>query len=206
MASIWVPVIYIGVLVFGMLIFSYFYRRRRAQTAAAKYEPWFSTHPERDVYTTLLAQDPAPHDALLKAALLQRAAADVRRLMGLTEDKQALNQLLQKGSINDDLWAAFQQAEREMQAEMVEVVREAATFKDGWDKTIFASANEIVLNGRHKEHYTKVQKLHEAQVAQAGPKSASTESAKSEEDLVKIKAEDAVQDATTPSKKSKKRK
>ncbi|KZT60415.1 hypothetical protein CALCODRAFT_522993 [Calocera cornea HHB12733] len=158
MASIYVPVIYIGVLVFGMLIFSHFYRKRRAP---AKYEPWFPTHPERDVYTTLLSQDPPPHDALLKAALLQRAAADVRRLMRMTEDKQALNQLLQKGSINDDLWAAFQQAEREMQAEMVEVVREAATFKEGWDKTIFASANEIVLNARHKEHYTKVQKLQE---------------------------------------------
>ncbi|KZO89948.1 hypothetical protein CALVIDRAFT_491195 [Calocera viscosa TUFC12733] len=159
MASIYVPVIYIGVLVLGMLIFSHFYRKRRAP---AKYEPWFPTHPERDIYTTLLSQDPPPHDALLKAALLQRAAADVRRLMRMTEDKQALNQLLQKGSINDDLWAAFQQAEREMQAEMVEVVREAATFKEGWDKTIFASANEIVLNARHKEQYTKVQKLHEA--------------------------------------------
>ncbi|EJU05408.1 hypothetical protein DACRYDRAFT_46329 [Dacryopinax primogenitus] len=158
MASIYVPLIYVGVLVLGMLIFSHFYRKRRAP----KYEPWFLTHPERDVYTSLLSQDPPPHDALLKAALLQRAATDVRRLMRLTEDKQALSQLLQKGSINDDLWASFQQAEREMQAEMVEVVREAATFKEGWDKTIFASANEIVLNGRHKEHYTKVQKLHEA--------------------------------------------
>lgn len=122
-------------------------------------DPWFPSHPERDTYTTLLQQDPPASGSLLKAALLRRAVADVQRILRIREDKQALNNLLQKGSISDDLWARFLATEREVEAEIVEVVTEANTFREGWGQIIFQSASEIVQNERTKTMYAQLVKL-----------------------------------------------
>jgi translocation protein SEC66 len=123
------------------------------------YEPWFSSHPDRDTYITLLQQsDPAPSEALLKAALLRRAAADVQRVLRIREDKQALQSLLQKGSITDSVWNSFLAAEKELEAEIVEVVTEANTFVEGWGQIIFQSAGEIVANDKHRDMFTNINK------------------------------------------------
>lgn len=166
MASVLVPVLYV-VLVFGSLfLFSSWYRKR----AASSYlyliphfsihfyvlltcrtdrltEPYFLSHPDRDLYVTLLGRtDPPTNDALLKAALVRRAMADVQRVLKIREDKPALQNLLQKGSVGDDLWNSLLAAERELEAEVMEVIAEANTFVEGWGTVIFQTANEMIAN------------------------------------------------------------
>jgi len=83
---------------------------------------------------------------LLKSALVRRAMADVQRVLKIREDKPALQNLLQKGSVGDDLWNSLLAAERELEAEIVEVVAEANTFAEGWGSVIFQTAHEMIAN------------------------------------------------------------
>jgi len=151
MASVLVPVLYIGIVISSLLIFSHFYRKR---SAGKLYAPYFPLHPERDVYVTLLQQnDPPVHEALLKAALVRRAMTNVARVVKLREDKPALQNLLQKGSIGDDLWNSLLQAEKELEAEIMEVVAEANTFVEGWGSIIFQTAGELIANEKMRSIY-----------------------------------------------------
>ncbi|PSR74160.1 hypothetical protein PHLCEN_2v10116 [Hermanssonia centrifuga] len=110
-------------------------------------EPYFPRHRERDIYVSLLQKTnpPAP-DHLLKAALVRRAMTDVNRIVRLREDKPALQNLLQKGSIGDDLWASLLAAEKELEAEILETAAEANSFVEGWGQLIFQTATEMVHN------------------------------------------------------------
>lgn len=69
---------------------------------------------------------PAVPETVLKAALLRRATEDLRRVMTLRSQKQALALLLQRGSIGDDLWQRFLRAEKEMEDEVRDVVSEVS--------------------------------------------------------------------------------
>jgi translocation protein SEC66 len=102
---------------------------------AASLEPWFPTHLQRDIYFSLLHLEPSASstkekkapaipDSVLKASLLRRASEDIRRIMALRSQKQALAMLLQRGSVGDDLWQRFQRAEKEMEDEVKDVVSE----------------------------------------------------------------------------------
>ena len=160
MASVLVPVLYL-IVVFGSLaLFSHFYRKRTAGKSiffflnsrgdtylAQTFDPYFESHPERDAYVTLIQiTDPPVLDATLKAALVRRAMTDVTRVIRLREDKPALQNLLQKGSIGDDLWNSMLAAERELEAEIMEVVSEANSFVEGWGQSIFQTAGEMIAN------------------------------------------------------------
>jgi translocation protein SEC66 len=83
---------------------------------------------------------------LLKAALVRRAIADVQRILRIREDKPALQNLLQKGSIGDDLWNSLLAAEKELEAEIVEVHAEANSFVEGWGQVLFQTATEMLAN------------------------------------------------------------
>ncbi|KAG1756500.1 Pre protein translocase subunit Sec66-domain-containing protein [Suillus paluster] len=151
MASVLVPVLYVGIVISSLLLFSHFNRKRNAGKI---YDPYFPSHPERDVYVTLLQKsDPPAHEALLKAALVRRAMTDVSRVVKLREDKPALQNLLQKGSIGDDLWNSLLQAEKELESEIMEVVAEANTFVEGWGTIIFQSAGEMIANEKMRNVY-----------------------------------------------------
>ena len=65
-----------------------------------------------------------PPDSILRAALLNRACEDIRRILEIRAKKPALNQLLQRGSVGDDLWQRFLRAEKEVEAELRDVVEE----------------------------------------------------------------------------------
>ncbi|EPQ58352.1 hypothetical protein GLOTRDRAFT_126847 [Gloeophyllum trabeum ATCC 11539] len=144
MASVFVPVLYLVLVIGSLGIFSYFYRKRAAKR---QLEPYFPSHVERNQYITLLQQtDPPANETLLKAALLRRAVADVQRILKIREDKPALQLLLQKGSVGDDLWNSLLAAEKEMEAEILEVVAEANTFVEGWGQIIFQTASEMINN------------------------------------------------------------
>ncbi|KAH9063365.1 Pre protein translocase subunit Sec66-domain-containing protein [Lactarius vividus] len=144
MASVLVPVFYVLIVFGGLFLFGRFYRK---STANKRIEPYFPRHHERDTYVTLLQRtDPPASDALLKAALVRRAIADVQRILRLREDKQALQNLLQKGSVGDDLWNSLLAAEKELEAEIVEVHAEANSFVEGWGHVLFQTASEMLAN------------------------------------------------------------
>jgi translocation protein SEC66 len=63
-------------------------------------------------------------ETLLKAALLRRATEDVGRVMDMRAAKPALSQLLQRGSIGDDIWQRFLRAEQETEEEIRDVANE----------------------------------------------------------------------------------
>jgi translocation protein SEC66 len=122
------------------------------------FEPYFPSHPERNAYVTLLGKtDPPASDALLKSALVRRAMADVQRVLRIREDKPALQNLLQKGSIGDDLWNSLLAAEKELEAEIMEVVAEANSFVEGWGQVIFPTANEMLANEKIRAVFEKTE-------------------------------------------------
>jgi translocation protein SEC66 len=125
-------------------------------------QPYFPTHPERDAYVTLLQRtDPPAPDALLKSALVRRAMGDVHRALRIREDKPALQNLLQKGSIGDDLWNSLLSAEKELEAEIVEVVNEANAYVEGWGSVIFQTANEMIANEKMRATFERMQEAKE---------------------------------------------
>lgn len=156
--SIWVPIGYIGALILSLSLFSSIYRRRSAKNLAKEsLDPWHPEgHPERDVYQSLVSASASGTnipDHVLKAALLNRAMTDVKRIVQMREDKQALAVLLQKGSIGDETTARFALAEKELEAEILDVVSEANTFREGWGSMIFPTASEMATHFKHKEVY-----------------------------------------------------
>ncbi|CAK5277726.1 unnamed protein product [Mycena citricolor] len=155
-SSVLAPVLYM-IIVFGALASSHIGETRPALP------PYFPTHAERNTYVTLLQKtDPPASDPLLKSALLRRAMADVQRVLRLREDKPALQNLLQKGSIGDDLWNSLLAAEKELEAEIMEVVAEANTFAQGWGQVIFPTANEMIANEKMRALYETSEEARQA--------------------------------------------
>jgi len=81
--------------------------------------------------------------------------ADVQRVLKIREDKPALQALLQKGSIGDDLWNSLLAAEKELEAEIMEVVAEANSFVEGWGQVIFPTANEMLANEKMRTAFER---------------------------------------------------
>ncbi|KAF7322922.1 hypothetical protein HMN09_00071700 [Mycena chlorophos] len=155
--SVLVPVIYLLAVVGGLATFSFIYRRK---TAAKTLPPYFPTHAERNIYVTLLQKtDPPASDALLKSALVRRAMTDVQRVLRIREDKPALQNLLQRGSIGEDLWNSLLAAEKELEAEILEVVGEANSFVEGWGQLIFPTANEMIANEKMRSLFEQNETL-----------------------------------------------
>ena len=110
-------------------------RAHKTTAKSTSLEPWFGPHVQRNIYLSLLHLEPQPGqekatpipDSILKAALLQRAVEDIRRILTIRGAKQPLSQLLQRGSVGDDLWQRFLRAEKEMEAELRDVVEEVRT-------------------------------------------------------------------------------
>jgi len=163
------PVAYLVILIGSLATFSSLYRKRQ-NAKAARLENWFPPHRQRDIYLSLLHLDPADAssgssekklsqvpDSVYKAALLQRALEDIRRIVQLRTSKPALQALLQRGSVGDELWQRFQRAEKEIEEEVKDVVNEANAFTPGWGQIIFQSANEMNQNRIIKERVTELQ-------------------------------------------------
>ncbi|CAI7612020.1 unnamed protein product [Penicillium glandicola] len=158
--SLAVPIAYLGILLGSLATFSSLYRKRKSHKAASL-EPWFPAHIQRDIYFSLLHLEPSSStkekkapaipDSIFKASLLRRAAEDIRRIMALRSQKQALTTLVQRGSVGDDLWQRFQRAEKEMEDEVKDVVSEANAYVPGWGQTIFQSANEMMNNDIYRK-------------------------------------------------------
>ncbi|OAL55760.1 translocation protein-like protein sec66 [Pyrenochaeta sp. DS3sAY3a] len=151
-----VPIAYLFILGGSLAVFSNLYRKRKAATAASL-EPWFPQHLQRNVYLSLLhMENPKVPDSILKAALLRRATEDIHRIVQIRNAKQALQVLLQRGSVGDDLWQRFQRAEKEIEEELRDVVQEANAFAPNWGQTIFQSASEMAQNTHIRERLGEI--------------------------------------------------
>ncbi|KAJ1331141.1 translocation protein SEC66 [Microdochium nivale] len=148
--SLVLPLAYMSVLGASLYTFSTIYRKRIASRSASL-EPWFGQHLSRNIYLSLLHLDPEDGqekgpkvpESVIRAALLRRAVEDIQRIIQIRTSKQALNGLLQRGSIGDDLAQRFARAEKEVEEELKDVVAEANALYPGWGQIIFQSANEI---------------------------------------------------------------
>ncbi|KAK9421675.1 putative Pre protein translocase subunit Sec66-domain-containing protein [Seiridium unicorne] len=159
--SLALPVSYISVLAGMLFTFSTIYRKRKA-SQLANLEPWFGPHLSKQIYSSLLeisatGEKTKVPDSVIRAALLRRAVADIARIISIRQAKQALNVLLQRGSIGDDMNQRFQRAEKEIEEELREVVMEANALVPGWGNTIFQSANEMAANAMLRERLDEIQ-------------------------------------------------
>ncbi|KAG0309072.1 translocation protein S66 [Dissophora globulifera] len=150
MGSVWLAVIYIGGWILSMRVFGYFWKNRKLAINDA--EPWFGEHVARNQYIALLQQtEPEATETQLMAALLRRAMEDVVRVLSMREDKQVLSNLVKQGTVGDDIMAQFALSEKELEAEIMAVIEEANTFKEGWGQTILQSASEMVMHEKTKQ-------------------------------------------------------
>lgn len=144
-----VPIGWFGTLILAMIIFSRIYRGRK-QAEVLSTEPWFPNHKSRDLYISLLqsSSDGTAEidDKILQAALLNRAKEDVKRIWALRDHKQALQTLIQKGALSESTATKFAAAEKELEAEILEVATEAATFRQGWQAYIFGGSKGPIFN------------------------------------------------------------
>jgi len=85
--------------------------------------------------------------------------ADVQRVLRIREDKPAMQNLLQKGSIGDDLWNSLLAAEKELEVEIMEVVAEANTYVEGWGQVIFPTANEMLANEKMRSAFEQINEV-----------------------------------------------
>lgn len=58
--------------------------------------------------------------------MLRRAVEDIQRIIQVRTSKQALNTLIQRGSVGDDLNLRFTRAEKEIEEELKDVVAEVS--------------------------------------------------------------------------------
>ncbi|KAK0319079.1 Translocation protein S66 [Friedmanniomyces endolithicus] len=174
------PALYLIIVAASLYTFSSTYRKRQL-AKTAKLEPWFPPHRQRDIYLSLLHLDPSEQassgdgdsekklsrvpDSVLKAALLQRALEDIKRIVQLRQAKPALQTLLQRGSVGDELWQRLLRAEQEMEAEVKDVVNEANAFAPEWGQVIFQSVNEMNQNLLIKQRMAEIQDTLESEKA-----------------------------------------
>ncbi|KAG8623179.1 hypothetical protein KVT40_008155 [Elsinoe batatas] len=166
-----IPFAYLTVLLGSFGTFSHLYRKRKAQKAASL-EPWFPSHLQRNIYLSLLHIEPsdpsstppgsgkslsAVPESIIKAALMRRAVEDVHRIIQVRNAKPALQTLLQRGSVGEELWQRFLRAEQDIEEEVKDVVNEANALAPNWGQVIFQSANEIANNQLAKARMEELQ-------------------------------------------------
>lgn len=151
--SVFTPLIYVGVVLTVFVIFSIVYRRRRLQSFT-EIEPLFKENYPAEIYHQLkaayvdadLPKEKKPHEKVMKAALLRRAAEAIRRSMKLKENEVAFTKLYQNGLIGDDIFKQYEFQIKFQELELKEIVAECESYKKGWVQTFFPLAQEICFN------------------------------------------------------------
>lgn len=178
--SISVPIAYIVTLFASLALFSKFYRAR-TQRRSIKFQEAASedvdVQPDRAIYQALSnVQEEYPDlpanaeewivpRHLLQASLLARAVAALRRMSSLREDKQALQSLLDRGSLGDDAATMLEAKENETRNEAFDIARQAGRFNPNWSKLIFENANQISINLTFRDVLLNISKQREEEVA-----------------------------------------
>ncbi|KAF9164779.1 translocation protein S66 [Actinomortierella ambigua] len=206
MASIVLAIVYIGGWILSMRIFGYFWKRRKLAINFA--EPWFPEHVPRNQYIALLQQsEPEASEVQLTAALLRRAMEDVVRVLSMREDKQILANLVKQGTLGEDIWTQFTLAEKELEAEVMDVIAEANTFKEGWGQSILQTASEMVMHEKTKQLQKEMKTQREDETRKQALKEKNAEAkkekerAKATEELLKEEEKEKAKAASSSKKK-----
>lgn len=161
--SITTPLIYLGVLIFTLVSFSIYHRRSKIKslqtlTSSSLFTPAYEAEitvadelstPTPDSTPALMYNDlknSKAHEKLLKCALVERAAESMRRIIKIKESEPSVMLLYTRGLIGDDSFKRFNIQAKIQDAEMIEIAKEAESFKQGWSRVIFANAQEVMMN------------------------------------------------------------
>ncbi|KAG5439869.1 hypothetical protein PCANB_000151 [Pneumocystis canis] len=155
----YLPIIYLSLLLGTLSIFSFFYSKHKLKISPL--EQWFSPSTSRNIYFSLLHLSGSVPSSILKTALLERAKENLGRIHDLRTKKSALNQAIQRGLLSSDLWKQFRLLEKELEIEVMDVSKEAQSFRKDWGQIIFQTANEMVLNEQLRQTITHVRDIAE---------------------------------------------
>ncbi|KAJ1945780.1 translocation protein Sec66 [Kickxella alabastrina] len=147
-------------IVFGTFV--HYYHKRKA-LSLSKLESWYPTHPERDIYFSLIKlQKESPTSVtteVLMAALFRRAMTDITRMVEIQTNKATLATLVKSGAMSEEYLHQFMASEAEKEAELMSVAQEAERLRPGWGRLIFAAASEMVNCSRLRELREEMTKL-----------------------------------------------
>lgn len=85
----------------------------------------------------------------------------MRRIHELRLKKTVLNQAVQRGLLSNDLWRQFRLLEKELELEVIDISKEAQSFKKDWGQFIFQTANEMVLNEQLRKNIMQIRDMAE---------------------------------------------
>ncbi|WBW71282.1 ER protein translocation subcomplex subunit Sec66 [Schizosaccharomyces osmophilus] len=156
MISIYAPLIYVAVLIGAMYGVSVFVRKSRTIPNEFVSEEWFGKNFVRSYFFQLLEQNPPVPDTIIKAGLVLRATEALRQLMRLKSSRMALNVLLNRGGVGDDLVRKFSRLEKETELELMDIAKTANSLQPGWNQFIFQSCNEIIENEKIIEQIEEI--------------------------------------------------
>lgn len=96
------------------------------------------------------------HDKVLKAALLNRGAENIRRSFKLKELAPQVELLYKNGSIGEDYWKSFQTEIKVTEAEVKECIIEAENLQPGWPQLFLQLCQEICFNQALQRRYNSI--------------------------------------------------
>lgn len=163
------PLLYLGVLIITLILFSIYHRKSKIKklkllTSSSLFNSSYndidesiinessllkSTTPTIDSTPALLYNDLKnlnAHEKLLKVALVERATESMRRIIKLKETEPSIMLLYTRGLIGDESFKRFKLQAKLQDAEMMEIAKEAETYKQGWSRFVFANAQEVMMN------------------------------------------------------------
>lgn len=161
------PLLYLGVLIFTLVVFSIYHRRSKIRslqklTSSSLFKPAYEVDELQLTEDSMIAPTPTTdstpallyndlkllqsHDKMLKCSLVERAAESMRRIIKLKETEASVLLLYTRGLIGDESFKRFKLQAKLQDAEMMEVAKEAESYKQGWSRIIFANAQEVMMN------------------------------------------------------------
>ncbi|KAI9093100.1 Pre protein translocase subunit Sec66-domain-containing protein [Phlyctochytrium arcticum] len=167
--SFWFPVLYtvaIAVLFGAYIKWNRVKQRVAAHDAAT--DGYFPPHHAKILYNELAEMhSPDDHNGLklLSSSLMKRAIADVQLIYKIRDEKPPLQQMVRQGLMGEELLEKLERAEAELDVEVREVMEEAELYKEGWGKTIFPEATQLMQFQMQREQQIEAQRLQQEQAA-----------------------------------------
>ena len=157
--SFYTPFVYGAILLIALFYFSKYYKKSKIKKLA-QLESIFDEQDARDLYFEIkqMKNDGKVkvHDKVLKAALLNRGAENIRRSFKLKELTPQVEILYKNGSIGEDYWKRFQTEIKIVEAELKECIMEAESLQPGWPQLYVTLCQEICFNQALQRRYNSI--------------------------------------------------
>lgn len=158
--SFYTPFIYTAILLISLVYFSKYYKNQKLKKLT-QLKSIFDENDARDLYFQLksMNQDETTtkiHEKVLKAALLNRGAENIRRSFKLKELTPQVETLYKNGSIGEDYWESFQTEIKIIEAEVKDCIIEAERLQPGWPKLFLGLCQEICFNQALQRRYNSI--------------------------------------------------